>query len=163
MLSARIQPNSEKPTAQRFTAQMDDDWKQTTRATQKLLNVFKWLSQSADLIRRARVLFTQDQTKVGEWEKHQVKTAAVGSWQSINHEEAWHAAAAAICLRFQGVIRSNWFPSRLLKKNLIITFIHTGSSQQVRASLRSWIILTLQVKTRHLCGFIMYFMAYSYF
>ena len=54
VLSAQIQSNAVKLIGWRFTAQMNNDPKHTTKATQELLkakkwNVLKWPSQSPDL------------------------------------------------------------------------------------------------------------------
>ena len=54
ILSAHIQPNSEKLIGRRFTIQMDNDPKYTAKATQEFFkakkwNILQWPSQSPDL------------------------------------------------------------------------------------------------------------------
>jgi len=54
ILSAHIQPNASELIGRRFTEQMDNDPKQTTKATKELFtakkwNVLQWPSQSPDL------------------------------------------------------------------------------------------------------------------
>ena len=93
ILSARIQPNASELIRRRFTVQMDNDPKHTTKATKEFFkankwNDMQWPSQSPDLnpIEDAFNLLKGKCPK----NKQELKTVAVEAWQSITRDEAQH-------------------------------------------------------------------------
>lgn len=118
ILSAQIQPNSEKLIERRFTTQMDNDPKRTAKATKAFIkakkwNVLQWPRQSPDLnpIEHAfHLLKTRLKAERPE-NKQELKAAAVKAWQSIKKEET-QRLVMSMGSRLQAVIASKGFATR---------------------------------------------------